>query len=194
MQPPDVKPGFHAEGAGHILPSGIPVESSLRNGLSITIKAIQNAQFTRLTQPSCQFASLIKSAFAATAMVERHRHEGMPLFRRGMRIEGFGQPFHQARILVILILVLEAKNRFAHLAVGAVSGTRPLKVPLVFRAIGANESRVDGIKRWKGIAALPAIRRLDPHRSGLGTFRPGEREVQRALGPVAGAGVGCTEG
>ena len=75
-------------------------------------------------------------------MIERNRDERVPFTRPGMEVKGLRQPLDQPSVLVIFVPVLEADDRVEDLAIGAVTGARPLKMPRSGRAGGADESRV----------------------------------------------------
>ena len=128
------------------------------------------------------------------SMIEWHRHQRVPLLRPGVTIKGLGQPMDELRVVVILVLVLEAKHRLADLATGQILRARPLEMPPMFRAIVANEGRVELVQRWVRIATLAAEWRLDADRRGLGADLAGKGQVQGAFAPVPGVVSGCTEG
>ena len=129
---------------------------------------------------------LIEAAFPAAAVKERDRDEGIPLLATGMAIKGLGQPFDQARILEILVPVLEANDGVEDLAVGLVTGAGPLEMPVVLATTLADEVGGGIGEAGEGFAALAAPRALEGYRLGGGGFRPGKSETQGAFGPVSG--------
>jgi len=124
-------------------------------------------------------------------MIERNRDKGMPFARLRMLIEGLRQPADQSRLLIIFVAVLEADNGFADLALGAVTGPGPFKMPLFLHAMIAQESSGMPFQRGIGITALFAEGRLDPHRLRLRTFGPRKGEIQGAFAPFPREGAGA---
>src|SRR5258707_6915729 len=107
MAPPHVKPRFYSERASHVFPAGLPFKSSLGNRLSITIKAVQNGQFSLGSKATGDFVGLIETALPLSPMVERHRHQGIPFLVAGMVVKCLSQPLDQLRIVIIVVAVLE---------------------------------------------------------------------------------------
>ena len=137
---------------------------------------------------------MIKSSFPMPPMIERNRDERMPFAGPGMAVKGLGQPLDQPPLLVIFVPVLEADDGLAHLPFRAIPGPRPLEMPLLIYTMVTKKSRALAFERGIRIPALSADRALNSHRFRLGALRPGKGQVQGALGPVPGAGVGAVSG
>lgn len=119
-------------------------------------------------------------------MVKRNGNEGMPVPSPCVLVEGLGEPVDKVGVVVGFVAILVANDSVKNLALGAVAGAGPAKIPVVPGAGSADKAAGEAFPRGKGIAALPAVGRANGLRFRSVGFRPGKGEIQGTFSPITG--------
>jgi len=120
-------------------------------------------------------------------MVEGNWHQRMPLPCPYIEVKYLGQPFNEARIVVVFVPIFEPDNRIKYFAFGAVTGPRPFEVPDAINAIRTKKAWAVIFEAGIGIATLLAKGLLDPHGFRRVTLWPWKGQIQRAFSPASGS-------
>ena len=73
-------------------------------------------------------------------MIKRNGNEAMPVPFSRMAVEGLGEPRNQTGVVVGFIAIFVPNDGVKNLALGAVAGAGPAKIPVVPGAGGADKA------------------------------------------------------